>query len=408
MNFRLIATDAEILQILEADADYDLGWSDDSDNDPLFEVDLIADTCNISSETNDLYSENIPNNETSTTNHTEVESEIRRDPSERGISTKCPKRNVIWFSELDTSVIVPPFTGEAKVCITGESPLDFFMELFPEKVIAEIVEQTNLCAHQKGKEYFSTSVPELKIYFGITLITTKIRRTARRFLHFKDVSTIPPDNTDKAIRLRPILEAQNNTYHKALEPEVFDSVDEMVIPFKGRSSLKQYFPKKLKKWGYKMWLRAGVSSFVYCFELFQGAGGGRSNISECRAAGNVVCRLCHDIHEKNHEVYADKLFSSIPLVLKLKKLNTWYIGTIRNNTVEGAGKKLKAAKELQKKGRVSSAVLTSTEGFTVTRWIDHSPVTVVSSYAGREPEGVATRFCRKEKKFLEIKRPHRI
>lgn len=72
------------------------------------------------------------------------------------------------------------------------------------------------------------------------------------------------------------------------------SVDEM-IPFKGRSSLKQYLPKKPKKWGYKIRVRAGTSSYVYCFEAYQDAGNDRGDISNLGSAGDVVIRLCHDI-----------------------------------------------------------------------------------------------------------------
>jgi len=36
-----------------------------------------------------------------------------------------------------------------------------------------------------------------------------------------------------------------------LEPEEKHSVDEQMIPFKGRSSMKQYMKSKPHKWGYK-------------------------------------------------------------------------------------------------------------------------------------------------------------
>ena len=39
------------------------------------------------------------------------------------------------------------------------------------------------------------------------------------------------------------------------------SIDEAMIPFKGRSSMKQYMPKKPVKRGFKICMRADATSF---------------------------------------------------------------------------------------------------------------------------------------------------
>jgi len=43
----------------------------------------------------------------------------------------------------------------------------------------------------------------------------------------------------------------------------------MMIPFKERSSVKQYIKSKPKPWGFKVWVLAGVSGYVYKFEMLQ-------------------------------------------------------------------------------------------------------------------------------------------
>ena len=43
-----------------------------------------------------------------------------------------------------------------------------------------------------------------------------------------------------------------------------------MIPFKGRSSLKNYMKNKPHKWGYKVFTREGVSGIVYDFEVYAG------------------------------------------------------------------------------------------------------------------------------------------
>ena len=50
-------------------------------------------------------------------------------------------------------------------------------------------------------------------------------------------------------------------------PETEQAFDEMIIPFKGQHGCKQYMPKKPSKWGYKLWCRAGISGYVYDFEV---------------------------------------------------------------------------------------------------------------------------------------------
>ena len=49
-----------------------------------------------------------------------------------------------------------------------------------------------------------------------------------------------------------------NSYKPACE----NSIDEAMIPFKGRSSMKQYMPKKPIKRGFKIWVRADASQLV--------------------------------------------------------------------------------------------------------------------------------------------------
>ena len=56
-------------------------------------------------------------------------------------------------------------------------------------------------------------------------------------------------------------------FFEVVIPETHVAVDEQVVPFKGASSLKRYLPKKPKKWGYKLWALAGVSGYVFTFEV---------------------------------------------------------------------------------------------------------------------------------------------
>lgn len=71
-------------------------------------------------------------------------------------------------------------------------------------------------------------------------------------LHVNDDNMRPADCKDKLYKLRPFINAVNDRL-----PELYNvtrevSVDESMILFKGRSSIKQYNPMKPIKRGYKL------------------------------------------------------------------------------------------------------------------------------------------------------------
>ncbi|KAF3834757.1 hypothetical protein F7725_027315 [Dissostichus mawsoni] len=153
--------------------------------------------------------------------------------------------------------------------------------------------------------------------------------------HPGDQTWVAPGNADKLFRIRPVLEALEETFRTAVDPEEFQSIDEQMIPFKGRLSIKQYIPKKPKPWGVKVWVRAGSSGYMYRFEVYQGAAV-RGQISQLGMAADVVIRLCDDIQQKNHKVFFDNFFTTIPLLLVLKSQGICGTGTCRRNRLHGA------------------------------------------------------------------------
>ena len=59
----------------------------------------------------------------------------------------------------------------------------------------------------------------------------------------------------------------NANFKKNAQPEKCLSVDEQIIPSKGRHSMKVYMSKNPQKWGYKNWVLAGQSEYVRRFYL---------------------------------------------------------------------------------------------------------------------------------------------
>jgi hypothetical protein len=226
----------------------------------------------------------------------------------------------------------------------------------------------------------------------------------RRFMHFVD-NTEVEQSTDKLKKLRPILEALRTSFQSAVEPEESHSVDEMMVPFTGRSSLKQYIKSKPKPWGYKVWVRSGVSGYVYNFEVYQGASGDRP-AKELSLCADVVIRLCKGLENNNHKVFFDNLFTTIELLKCLREQKIYAIGTLRKNRLLGAASALKDEKSMKIRG--SYSVTTSDCDITVVKWNDNNFVHLASTFAGVEPLGTVERWDKKQKAKINVTRPYAV
>ena len=167
---------------------------------------------------------------------------------------------------------------------------EFFLLIFGENFFQVLAEQCNLYARQNppGSSYnwVDTSESEMKLFMGIHLAMGVHKlpcvedywsqhpllgapgviqgMPVRRFkalqccLHLNDNSTAKKrgeSGYDKLHKVRPMLESvrENCLWYCRLHREV--SVDEAMVGFKGRSSMKQYCPMKPTKRGYTVWVQ---------------------------------------------------------------------------------------------------------------------------------------------------------
>ena len=101
-----------------------------------------------------------------------------------------------------------------------------------------------------------------------------------------------------------------------------------MLPFKGRSYLRQYFPKKLRKWEFRIWRRSGFSGFLYEFDVYRGHS---NKTNSTFGVSGLVAMLCSTLpKQENHKVLLKTLFTSLPsLIEHLKSNSIWYTGTIQ-------------------------------------------------------------------------------
>ena len=88
--------------------------------------------------------------------------------------------------------------------------------------------------------------------------------------------------------------------------------------------------KPIKR-GCKLWVRDYMNGYISKFDVYQGRKEDY-NFPACFGLGeSVVAHFTSDLLQKNHHVYFDNYFSSVPLMEYLKTRNVFACVTIRSN-----------------------------------------------------------------------------
>ena len=121
-------------------------------------------------------------------------------------------------------------------------------------------------------------------------------------------------------------------YVKLYDASRYLSVDEIMILFKRRSSIKQYNPKKTVKRGYKLWMIPDAVGYINKFDVYQGKFEQVSENMKLFGLGErVVLSMIDHLHNNHHEVNLDNYFTSIPVFEDLKNVGVHACGTIKAN-----------------------------------------------------------------------------
>ncbi|XP_033971608.1 piggyBac transposable element-derived protein 3-like [Trematomus bernacchii] len=228
----------------------------------------------------------------------------------------------------------------------------------------------------------------------------------KKYLHFSNNEDRQEEDNDPLHKIRPLVTHLISKL-KSIPMREKLAVDEQMVPFKGRSRLKQYLPSKPKKWGYKILVLAGSDGVPHNFEIYTGRAVHPPELADVGASGNVVLRLAQPIpKQENYKLFFDNWFTSVPLVLTLAQQGIHTIGTVRCNRLPGVN--LKCDAELKKKGRGSFEEKMAIVGETtlhVVKWYDNRTVSLLSDYAGAYPVNKVERWDRKQKLIMKVPRP---
>lgn len=256
-----------------------------------------------------------------------------------------------------------------------DNPLSILKLILDDDICTTIVEESNRYALQH-KTTLDLNVEELHAFIGILIFmgfhvlpsmrhywsedeNFHVERIARvmsvkrflkilRFIHVNDNTKMPKRGElgyDKLFKVRPFLNHLNTKYMVLFSPSRHLAVDESMVGFKGRSSLKQYMPKKPIKRGFKIWVCAcSQTGFVLSFDVYTGKqaeGGPVLGLGE-----KVVLKTTAPFLGLGHCIYFDNFFSSVSLVHKLLEENTFSCATILPTRVEYPQDEMKNDKDI--------------------------------------------------------------
>jgi hypothetical protein len=325
------------------------------------------------------------------------------------VEPECWGDETVHFQQLyEKSKNLPSIDHSLK---SSDTAGKYFEAVFDSDICDMIVQQTNLYRMQKqaaGSSSIATgadiTVDDIKAWIGLCIImgihqlpqlqnywssdpllgfpavskvmSSKKFKKITEVIHVNDNTTNPPRTEathDKLHKVRPLIEKLGTRLTALYKPSGTLSAYESMIPFKGRSSMKQYMPMKPVKRGYKVWCLAdAVTGFVYTFDVYTG----RSDVNNGYTLGErVVLNLCRKATLDPWSIIVfDNFFTTVNLMETLYKDRLFAIGTVRTSRKglpDMMRKKSKLARgesAFQVKGCVAAI-----------KWMDNKEVTVLST-----------------------------
>ncbi|KAL5239190.1 hypothetical protein ACI65C_006600 [Semiaphis heraclei] len=292
---------------------------------------------------------------------------------------------------------------------TIPSPISYFMKYFTEEAFNDMAMYTNIYAEQKlTNQWVQTTSAEMKVFVGIHLMMgvlnlPRVRMywqkefridiiannmTRNRFFelrthfHVMNNEEIPQTNTDKFIKVRPLYNHMKNRFYQ-LPIEQNISIDEQMVPFKGKLAPKQY-------------MRGSSTELDPVVQNLFGQGGA------------VVMQFIERLERNRHYVYFDNYFTSYNLLSVLADRYIYAAGTVRVNRFSKPP--LITDKCLSKMGRGTSYEVSGiAEGqksqIGLIKWFDNKGVVLGSNFiTSGEPETIK-RWDKKHKQFVDVERP---
>lgn len=282
-------------------------------------------------------------------------------------NVRTPARNIIRT--------LPGIRGRARTLGNKPDKTDVWQLFFDLTMVNSIVHNTNvklasvragLSNQTKKNNYRDTDIDEINALIGLELLSSILRSNDERInslftkdcfsrpifsatmsekrfeillmcLRFDDVTTRPVRRqTDKAAPISELFDQFIANSRSIYSPSSNVTIDEMLVPFRGRCSFRVFMPNKPRKYGIKvMCLCDSKTSYLINAYIYTGRGSDATSLSEQEKTLSIPCqaviKLCKPIVSTNRNITADNWFSCEEVLDELLKRNLTYVGTVKKN-----------------------------------------------------------------------------
>jgi hypothetical protein len=190
--------------------------------------------------------------------------------------------------------------------------------------------------------------------------------TILQALHFSenpDASDTPP--TDRLFKIRPLIDAFNKAMDRVVTPSRDLSLDESMVPWRGRLGFRQYTKGKHHRYGIKLHMLTEAKGLALQVLVYQVSGKGHEK---------VVKKLMENHFDCGHSIYMDNYYNSVATSRFLLSRKTYMTGMLRRDR---KGIPPVVLSQKLKKGEVVEAF--SEDGLCILRWKDKREVLMIST-----------------------------
>lgn len=258
---------------------------------------------------------------------------------------------------------IPPGPVKGTVTVSPKDAWDYFIS---QRMLDEIVHCTNLegrrIASIMKKNWHNVTCEEMNAFFGLLILagvgrnwdvsirelfhdsfanptyvaTFSVNRfeDIRRALRFDDKRTREArSKSDNMALFRYIWELFIENCRQRMHPNETMTIDEQLVPFRGRCKFIQYIPSKPGKYGIKIfWLCDSLTSYATDGLVYTGKDPNQTR--QMNVASTTVKTLTKTLRGTATNITMDNFFTSVPLFEELLKDKITAVGTLRQNKKE--------------------------------------------------------------------------
>jgi Transposase IS4 len=227
-------------------------------------------------------------------------------------------------------------------------------------------------------------------FYKLNLDSSRVRKwfsswkrwiNIKRFFKVSDPAQDDANKHDKLFKVKELFEYFISACRSNYWPNCEVALDEAVKKFKGRCSFKQYIKNKPVKWGIKIFcVCCSQTSYLWNAQFYVGKTQELAEQENQSKTQKTVLDLMRPLNGKNHRVYMDNYYTSIPLFQKLQDMSVYSTGTVRSNR-KGLDKRvtMTKAQETQLKKNPGSTRYSSCGNLVYASWFDKRPVHMLSN-----------------------------